>query len=271
MMASMVIAAGNIWTDAAEITLNNNTVIEKNLTVYGGDPEKDDGFLMYSDNNQVYIKRFGGVPLTLTSDNTGGADQRLMISRFDGDVGEPELQFFMNTTFQAGHIGADTATDGLNFDSANDIFAPETDNQESFGTGSFRLANVLSVLINGADICLENQICLTETENDNGQIDACYVYGKPTDEQRVKIGVATIATYEDYIYSHGGSEDFDNSLSESEFDAIHAELITANGNYDFSFGRTKHLCLRDLKNIPVRVDTMGSEMCAKDPTFSWCS
>lgn len=145
---------------------------------------------------------------------------------------------------------------------------PSADGIGTVGTDTYTWADVKSVLINGADICLVNGFCFTECNND-GKADVCITTSKPTDLMAQKMGLYKFDTFEDYqashmiiwcdenlkwnetLYKESCMMVYDETLTEQEFDTYKAEIYQ-DGQLDFLFDRPNRGSLRDLKSAVDR-------------------
>lgn len=143
-------------------------------------------------------------------------------------------------------------------------FSPNTDDDGTLGTDSKRWADVKAVLVKGSDYCFENDVCMTEWVNDQGQVDIAFVYGLPTEEQRKKMAVFRYATYGEYISGQmiNATHYASDAFTEQEFNTIKSE-ITVNGKPDFTFGRQVRMSLREVKHTIERVNALEATLCGE--------
>lgn len=165
--------------------------------------------------------------------------------------------------FEIGSNGGDIVMDP----SGNNVL-PGSDNTDLLGAtagGNVRWADVKSVLINGADICFENDFCFTECINSDGDEDICLTKEKPTDDMRKTIGLSVFETYQEYKEAHSvinatGHSVFDNSMTFSEFNDRRSQIIF-DGKLDALLGRQSYGSLSKIKTLFQRVNTIENALC----------
>lgn len=123
----------------------------------------------------------------------------------------------------------------------NDDFIPYTDNSFDSGIASLRWADTRTVLLNGADICFENNICMTECVNELNQMDICFIYGKPNQNQANLIALYYFETWDQYLNETNNQY----NLTESEYNQYY-DMITIDGKPDFTFNRQTYGSLRQI-------------------------
>jgi len=277
MMAGLVFAAGSIWTDAAQIYMNNTVSVLGNLTVHNNDA--DDNFRVDVFEDKVYFGSEGGPMYLMQFDSEGdstGNNMRLMVDRTDGGVGDSKINFFVNRTKTAGAFGYDDVLDAfvvniLDVGGGGQRFIPYTDNAYSLGINTRRWSTLYSQTLNTGDVVFKNNVTLTEAIDANGQRDIWFVAGVPSDNQIFKMGLYDIPDFAEFQRRH--SEDdgtYAHDLTEALFIQYKAEVTGANGYPDFTFGRTKYLSIREVKNGLDRLDAIESETCGMNPEFTWC-
>jgi hypothetical protein len=133
-------------------------------------------------------------------------------------------------------------------------FEPVADNNKKLGSASYRWSDTRTVLLNGADVCFENNICMTECVNNQNQIDICFVYGKPTEDQAKTIAIATTPNYQTY------AKVTEYPVSENEYNNRKSSVMV-NGKLDFTQGRTVRLSMRDVKENIERLDEIEETLC----------
>ena len=165
-----------------------------------------------------------------------------------------------------------TASGDIIWSPTGNNIKPPTDNTKLLGQtvgGNLRYADVKALLINGADFCYENNICFTECVNDLNQIDICFVYGKPTTEQRKTMGLVAFNNYSEYVSSHMDyvnetHNEFDSSMTETDFYTRRASVLI-DGKIDFTFDREIHGSMRQIKSVMVeqnqRINALETFLC----------
>ena len=242
--------------------------------VFQPNGDTDDYLVFNTTGNMVVFNRIGGA-------NT----------RFKSDVANTAIELMSNDNVQAV-IGKFNATDAnypsdlrlYNPDADGEIvlmpngdtndyviistasnvvsITPNTDGEGTLGTDALTWADVKSVLINGADYCFENNMCLTECLDNNSNPDICIVKGKPTGEQFKSILTASFKDYQEYVNKHmvnkillnGTVTDemvFDNSLSKEEFEFYRSKAVFKDGK-DFTLGREKVSSFNHIKDLELK-------------------
>jgi hypothetical protein len=228
-----------------------------------------------SGDGDDYIQ-FSTVGNTPTIDVVGGA---YLSIHNDVNISNGQLRITADgiKTFRLYETGGDVLMqvigDSTLYTSEN--FVPDQDDTYTLGAtagGNKRWADVKSVLINGADFCFENNICLTEC-NVDGKKDICFVNGKPTVNQRKKMALAAFFDFDDYRSSHMIdnveivddpltnstteiiTKVYDDSLTEEQFNTYKSQLYV-DGILDFTFTRTVHGSLRELNGLIARVEAL---------------
>jgi hypothetical protein len=136
-------------------------------------------------------------------------------------------------------------------------FIPAGDNAYSLGTASYRWSDLRSVLINGADYCFQNNLCLTECVI-NGVQDICVVDGLPTKEQAEIMGLADVKDYAEYKTRMNGTIKNEDEFKDKKIKAF------KNDKRDFVFNRTIISSLLSDRNttaaqIETRLRTLEEE------------
>lgn len=147
--------------------------------------------------------------------------------------------------------GAMDADKGLRLYSPNageQAFVPNTDNAYKLGTVNNRWSDLRSVLINGADYCFQNNLCLTECVI-NGVQDICVVEGLPTREQAEIMGLADVKDYAEYKVRMNGS------LMESQFNIQKSKAFKGNIR-DFVFDRKIITSLGKISDLEQRISVL---------------
>ena len=304
-----VVAGGSIWTDSAQLTLNQSVQALDNMSVdvtLFTDTIEDNGAGSVSFSSDIElagndIKSSGGIAfkpnaeavdfLTYSVPQSGylaqenvfepaGGDQKI---NFIGGTGNSQvvirpvhgslgiLQFVINKTETQGYcsfyiadgqggliLGCDNTPDYLSF-------YPSSDNTHSNGIAGNRWSDVQSVLIQGSDICFENDICFTECSVD-GKKDICFIAEKPTEDMRKTIGLAGIDSYTEYVQSHTTIDGYDNSMSEEEYNTREASIIV-DGQMDLLLGRTSYGSLRQIRDNIIeqnqRLNAIETFLCGQ--------
>ena len=153
----------------------------------------------------------------------------------------------------------------------NRNLVPNVDNAYQLGclsgdtqcSANYRWSDIKSVLINGADVCFANGICLTECVT-NGKIDICFVAGEPTEDQAKTIGLAAFNSYQEYRDAHMVDGEFDQSMTEEDYNTRKAQTLV-DGKLDLLLGRTSHGSLREMRDTIIenqqRLDTIETALC----------
>ena len=276
---------GGIITSNNSIT-NGNVNVSGNLSVIGGD--LDDTLLIYTNANLPTIKTIGANALIIRGDVAGnGAVNGYYRMTNYKDYAQTTMFVDSGNAFQFaksndtdstfGLIGASAITDDNapilfkpNGDADNYVIisttgniesvTPSTDNHGTVGTSDKTWNNIISTLINGADICLANNWCLTEYSN-NGLNDVAIVTQKPTEEMIIKMSLYKYQTFDEYKVNHmvlninnqtnETNIIYDETLTETQFNQYRNEIYI-DGKLDFTLGRTVHGSLREIKSMMDR-------------------